>query len=102
MLDGGCRRDHCSIALLPCPPASARASVHHPTACRRLSPPGRRSPPALRRSLGAYFSAISRRSKPSGGDSTASDLATNASGGVPAEAAAGPRGAVRVLAEVQE
>ena len=58
--------------------------------------------PALRRSLGAYFNAISRRPKPSGGDSTASDLATNASGGVTAEAAAGPRGAVGASAEVRE
>jgi len=50
----------------------------------------------------AYFSAISRRTKPSDGHSTASDLATNASGRVQADAAAGSRDVVAALADVKE
>ena len=54
-----------------------------------------------RSSLTAYFSAISnsRRSKPSDGHSTASDLATNTNGEVQTDAAAGSRDVVAALAD---
>jgi hypothetical protein len=50
-----------------------------------------------------YFSALSnsRRSKPIDGHSIASDLATNASGGIQADAAGGPRDVVEAWADGQ-
>jgi hypothetical protein len=47
----------------------------------------------------AYFSAISRPSKPNDGHSIASDLATNASGAVHADAVGGPGDAAVALAD---
>ena len=47
----------------------------------------------------AYFSAISRPSKPNDGHSIASDLATNASGGVQVDAAGGPGDVAVALAD---
>jgi hypothetical protein len=101
MLDGGCRRDHFSIALCRArqprrEQASTTLSLPSVTAAEVAVSSG------TARSLGAYFSAISPRSRPSDDDSTASDLATNASGGVQADAAAGPRGAVGASAAVEE
>jgi hypothetical protein len=47
----------------------------------------------------AYFSAIFQRPKPNDGHSSASDLATNASGGVQVDAAGGPGDVVVALAD---
>jgi hypothetical protein len=46
-----------------------------------------------------YFSAISRRPKPNDGHSIASDPATNTSGGVQVDAAAGPGDVAVALAD---
>jgi len=50
-----------------------------------------------------YFRTLSnsRRSKPIDGHSIASDLATNASAGIPADAAGGPRDVVEAWADGQ-